>query len=831
MKRVLSFAWRGLLRDLRAGELHALALALVVASGAVSTVGFFTGRVQAALIGQAAEVLAADLIIESSRAVPAAWREAARSAGLSVVRTVSLRSVAQSVERTQLVELKAAETGYPLRGALRTSLRLGDPGSETDGLPPPGSAWIDPRLLALLDLEIGDTLTLGTAEFTVAALLTFEPDRGMNLFSIGPRVLIGWQDLAATGLVMPASRVHHHLLLAGEAHSLERYRTEIEPQLGSDYELQGVEQARPELRGALDRAAAFLNLAALASVLLAGIAVAMAAHRYAARHADAAAVLRCLGASRRFVLAVHAGELLGLALLAAALGCLSGYAAQAVIGTLLAELLGGPLPPPGALPALIGALVALATLLGFALPPLLRLGQVSPLCVLRRDLGLPPFSGLMVYGSGTLVTLALMFWLSGDALLTGWVFVGVLGTLLVLTAAAALLVLGLGALRRHSGLAWRFGVVNLARRARSSVAQLLAFGLALTVLLLLTVVRADLLDAWQRSIPREAPNLFLVNIQPDEVEALREYTTQLTGQAPILYPMVRGRLVMRNGVTVASDDYREPRARRLVAREFNLSWTARVPVGNRISDGAWWDAGPPYAALASVEQGLAETLGIAVGDRLRFRIAAQEIEVTVSNLREVAWDSFQVNFFVVLPPGVIDTLPATWITSFRLPPDREGGALASLVRRFPSVTAIDVQALLGHVQRIIDRVTLAVESVFVFTLLAGLAVLFAAIHATLDARRHEAALLRTLGARRRRLLAGLAVEFTGLGLLAGLLAACAASAVGWVLAREVFDLPYQVGLWPWLLGPVGGAVLVGLAGLAGTWRVVEQPPLTVLRRP
>lgn len=828
MSAPLRFAWRTLLRDLRAGELHVLGLALAIAAGAVSTVGFFTERVERALAGQATEVLAADLLVESHREVPAAWRAEATRRGLATARTLTMRSVAVVGERTQLVEIKAAESGYPLRGQLRTAAAPGGAETPATGLPAPGEVWVDARLLHLLELAVGDRVGLGAHEFTIARVLTFEPDRGLNVFSLGPRVLLGWGDLAATGLVLPASRVHHHLLLAGESRALDAFRGWLEPQLGSDHELEGVEQARPELRAALDRAGAFLNLAALVSVLLAGVAVAMAAQRHAARQADASAVLRCLGASRRFVLVAYAGELVLLGVGAGLLGVVAGYASQALIGGLVAGLMGGTLPPAAPTPAAVGLGVALATLLGFGLPPLLRLGRVSPLRVLRRDLGLPPLPGLAVYGIGGGAMAALMLWLSRDAVLTGWVLAGVLGTLLALTAAAGLLVLGLGRLRRRSGLAWRFGLHNLARRARGSVAQLLAFGLALTVLLLLTVVRAELLDAWRANVPPDAPNLFLVNVQPDEVPALAARVEDLSGAAPALYPMIRGRMVRINGDAVEPESYPSPRAQRLAGREHNLSYAAALPIDNRVVDGRWWD-GAPYPAEASIESGLAETLGLARGDRIAFRIGEREVEVTVGNLREVDWDSFRVNFFVLLPPGLIDAFPATYITSFHLPAAARP-ALADLVRSFPSVTVIDVDALLGHVRRIVDRVTLAIEFVFGFTLLAGIAVLYAAIHATLDQRRQEASLLRTLGARRRGLLHALATEFLLLGALAGSLGAAAAGAVGWLLARQVFDLPWQGTGALWLYGPLAGMAVVGLAGLAGTWRVAGQPPLTVLRR-
>lgn len=828
MTAVVRFAFRALQRDLRAGDLRALALALVIAAASVSTVGFFTDRTQRALAGQAGEVLAADLVVEASRALPQAWLAQAQARGLRRTQLLSFRSVALAGERSQLVEIKAAGPGYPLRGELRTAAAPFAADAGADGtLPAAGEVWVGAGLLQALDLAVGDRVALGAREFTIARVLTFEPDRGLSLFSIGPRVLMRRADLEGTRLVQPASRVHHHLLLAGEAKPLAAMRDWLEAQDAPGIEIQGLDEARPELRTALSRAEVFLRLAALVSVLLAGVAVSMAARRHAERQADTAAILRCLGATRRFVVAVYALELLGLGLIAALVGCLLGLAGQEVIARIVAALMQGTLPPPGPLPAVVGALTALATLAGFALPPLMRLGGVSPLRVLRRDLGLPDLSSVAVYGAGAATMLGLMLWMTGDAALTAWVLGGAVVTMLALGAAAGLLVLALGRLRHNTSLAWRFGLSNLSRRARTTVAQLLAFGIGIMVLLLLTVVRTDLLTTWRSNAPPDAPNLFLINIQPDESAALREALARLSGAPPTLYPMVRGRLVALNGAAVDPVGYADPRARRLVEREFNLSYMAGLPVENRVIAGRWW-SGAPYGAETSVEVGLAETLGIGLGDRLRFRVADREFEVRVTSLRQVEWGSFRVNFFVVMPPGILEEAPTTMITSLYVPALQKG-ALADLVRGFPSITVFDVGAILSSVQRIMDRVTLAIEFVFGFTLLAGLAVLHAAIAATLDQRRREASLLRAFGARRRDLLRGLVAEFLLLGALAGLLAAAGASAISWVLAHEVLELAYGGSPWLWIAGPLGGGLLVCAAGVGGTWRVIGSPPMSVLR--
>ncbi|GAB6043511.1 ABC transporter permease [Endothiovibrio diazotrophicus] len=818
-------------REWRAGELRVLALALVVAVAAITSVGFFTDRVRVGLERQAGELLAADLRVVGSAPPPEAWAAEGRRRGLAASSYVRFPSVVLAGERAQLVSAKAVAAGYPLRGELR-SAATPFAAEEGGGAPAPGTVWAEARLFPLLGIAPGDSVKLGRATLRVARVLTYEPDRGGGFSELAPRLLFNAADLEATALIRPGSRVRYALLAAGEVQAVAGFRRWLKERLGPGMRIEGVRDARPELKSALERAERFLGLAAMVSVILAGVAVALAARRHAERHLDGAAVMRCLGAGQRQVLAIYLWQMVWLGLAACALGAAVGYGAQEGLVRLLGSLVpagaSGALPAPSPWPLLSALVTGMAALLGFALPPLLPLRRVPPARVLRRDLGPAPAGAWWVYGGAVTVLAVLMAWQAGEARLAVLVIGGVAVTLALLVAAAWLLVRALRPLRARVGVSWRWGLANIGRRAGGSVIQVAAFGLGIMALLLLGIVRVDLLEGWRASLPERAPNQFLINIQPDEVAGVARFIHDGGGPQPDFRPMIRGRLVRVNERAVGPDDYQNPRAQRLVAREFNLSWSAALYPGNRIAAGRWWSQGDSPGQF-SVESGLAETLGIALGDRLRFRIAGREVEGRVTSLRDLEWGSFQVNFFVAAPPGLLEEYPATYITAFHLPPERRG-LLAELVKRYPSVTVIDVEALMAQVRSIIERVSSALEYVFLFTLAAGLTVLYAAIQATSDERMRESALLRTLGADRRRLWGGMVAEFATLGLLAGTVAALAATAVGYGVSLSVFDLPYRPDPLLWLAGPLGGLVGVGAAGLLGVRRVVERPPLATLRR-
>lgn len=820
---------RDTLREWRSPELRVLAAALVIAVAAVAAVGFFTDRVDRGMTQQAATLLGGDIAVVSNAPIPESWLVEARERGLTATRSATLPSVLFTPDDdSQLVSVRAVDRDWPLRG----EVQLGgepDPVPSLQG-PEPGQAWGDGALLQSLELAPGATVELGGLRLALSAQLLVEPDRGSNLFDIAPRLLIHFEDLERTGLIGPGSRVRYQFLAAGPPAAVEGLRVWLETQMQPGQRLLDLEDANPELREAINRAQRFLGLASLMAVLLAGAAIAVAAHHYANQRADAAAVMRALGASRRLVLRVYFLRVLAIAAVASSLGLALGFGAQFVLSGILGDWLATELPPPGWRPVIAGLGVGLVTAAGFALPALLRIGQVSPLRVLQRNLGLPPVSVWLSTALALVTFGALLYWQSADPALAAWVLLGTGVALVVLGVLGLLLIVLLRPLRDRGGMALRFGLANLSRRGGLSAIQMVAFSIGILALLLLAIVRVDLLSAWEQNIPADAPNLFFINIQPGQERDFADRVAAAGLERPELDPMIRGRLVAINGERVSAADFDDDRARRLLEREFNLSHADAPPAHNRVSAGRWFDPGAGAEGGWSVESGLMERFSLRMGDELTFTIAGAPVSGPITSVREVNWDSFKVNFFVIGPPALLQDQPKTYITALYLPPELEA-AKNRWLREFPAVTAIDVAALLAQVRSVIEQATRAVEYVFLFTLFAGLTVLYAAVQATRDVRRRETALLRTLGARRQQIRNGLLAEFGTLGLLSGLLAALIASAVGGLLAWQVFGFDYAVNPMTFVFGIGGGTLGIGLAGWLGTRRVLDQAPLRVLRGP
>ncbi|MCP4408909.1 MAG: FtsX-like permease family protein [Gammaproteobacteria bacterium] len=824
----LSLAWRLIRRDGSSAELRLLVLALALAIGSVTAVGFFTDRVDQALQHQAGAMLAADLVLAGNDPIPDSYRAEANRLGLRTARTLSFPSVVVQAQRTQLVEVKAVSPEYPLRGELRIRPALAEPEQLSNDTPQSSYLWVEAKLLVALGMDTGQSLSLGERHFEVAAVISRDTGEGSNLFRLGPRVLMSLEDIPSTGLVSPASRVRHRLLVAGPGSLIEQYRHWVAERIPQGISLQHMSNARPELRNALERGRRFLSLAALAAVLVAGAAVALATRQFVERNSDISAILRCLGASSSFVLHLLLLRLLLIGIVAGVVGMLVGYLAQLFLVHLIGDWFNTELPPPGWRPLGVALGTALATLIGFTLPPMLRLGSVSPLRVLRKDLTVRPpaywVSGLCAF----LAMALLMWWQAGESKLAAWVVGATLATLILLLTTARAMVLLLRPLRQRSGTLWRYALAGLARNPGLSAIQLTGFGLGMLAILLLATVRIDLLAAWQRTIPSEAPNQFLINIQSHEVPDLEQFLEQRQLDIAGIYPMLRARLTHINATAISPDDYVSDRAKRLVAREFNLSWAGMLQQGNQIVAGHWWGDKRSGEPIFSVEQGLAQSLGVQMGDELNFNLAGLSIRGRVGSLRTVRWDSFQPNFFVIGTPGLLQKYPATYITSFYLPPGQEQ-RISELVARFPAVTIIDTRAIMGQIREMMDRGALAAEYVFFFTLAAGLLVLYAGIQASGQSRRQESAILRTLGLQRNQLLLAVGFEFVTLGLLAGLLASACASLTGWVLSTELFELDYRFNPWLWIAGILGGGLGIGLAGVLATYPLVVRPPLQTLR--
>ncbi len=832
---ILHLAWRNLWRDLRAGQLRLVLVAVTLAVAALTAVGFFADRLQGALARDARQLLGGDAVLASDQPTPAAFSAEAARLGLRSSSTLGFPTMARAPEEqggaSRLVALKSVAPGYPLRGRLQVATSAEEPGQPTDAIPAPGEVWADAALLQALGLAVGDALLLGDARLRVARILTFEPDRGAGVLSFAPRVLLNAHDLAATALVQPASRIGYRFAVAGEAAAVQRYsrwaQAEIERSGRRGLRLETLDTGRPEMRQTLERAQQFLNLVALLAALLSAVAVALAARGFANEHLDSAALLRVLGLAQRRIAGAYALEFAGVGLLASSLGLLLGYGVHFGFALLLAGLVPEGLPPPSAWPLLLGLGVGMTLLLAFGLPPMLQLAQVPPLRVLRRDLGALRPASLATVVLGLAGFGALLLAVSRDLRL-GLIAVGGFAGAALLFALLAWVALRL--LRRSvpeaSAPPWLvLATRQLAARQGYAVVQVVSLALGLLALVLLVLLRTDLIASWQQATPADAPNRFVINIQPDQAQDFRQQLARSGVAQYDWYPMFRGRLVAVNDRAIGPQDYADERARGLVEREFNLSYAAQAPAHNQVVAGAW-QAGE--AGAVSVEEGIAKTLGLHLGDRLRFDVAGVTSEARITSLRKVDWSSLHANFFVMYPLAAMPEVPATYLAAYRAP--TQPGFDNALVQRFPNVTNVDMGATLAQLQTVLAQVVRAVEFLFAFTLAAGLVVLFASVAATREERAREFAIMRAMGAQARLLRQVQRAELAGVGLLAGALASSVAVLIGWLLAHYVFDFAWTVRPWVPLAGSLAGALLALLAGWWGLRGVLRRPVVQTLRQ-
>ena len=836
--RTLSLAWRQLRRDLKAGDIRILLAALVLAVVAVASVGFVTDRAERALAMEANRLLGGDALVRGDAPIVGIVDAAADAPGLRRTQTVELDSMIRvgsgGDAQLRLGDLRALGEGFPLRGVFRI---VGEDGIERDAaaIPEPGTLWLSRAGADTLGARLGDSVGIGTRELRLAALVVQEPDASIDYFNVAPKAFLNLADLPSSGLVQEGSRLRYRLVVAGDAAAVERFTATAKANLGRGQHIETITDARPEVRSALDRAGRFLGLAALVSVILAAVAVAMAARRHSERHLSGVAVMRCLGAQQRTLVGIHVGELLLLGLVACTLGVAIAFALQWSVAGWLAQALKVEIPPASIWPALRGYGVGLVVLLAFGAPPVLALRRVPALRVLRRDLDGAEPSAWLVALAGLAGLAALLWWQAGSATLAIAMLLGIAATLAVLALIAWALIVAVRRLRTRLRGALRYGLANVSRRAGTSIAQVSALGLGLMALLLLTFVRTDLLDRWQLALAQDAPNRFIINVQDDQIAPVRDFIASQGIAEPVLFPMVRARLVERNGTPVTGADYanrsgdaeQDRQAQRRAEREFNLSMADALRDDNAVTAGTFWNGTPARPEL-SVEEGFAADLGWQVGDRIAFDIAGQRFEAPITSLRSVDWESFQPNFFVLASPGALAGYPASHITAVQVPPERTRFT-AELVQRFPNLSVVDVDAVLAQVRSTADQVSTVVQVVFWFSLLAGVLVLLAAVSTSQDERLLEGGVMRALGGRRGQLRMAQVSEFAAIGLLAGLVAAIAASILSGVVAEQVFDLPWRPN---WMLAAVGSTVGVAvtlLAGLFATRKVLDAPPSATLR--
>ena len=824
-------AMRLLRRNAKSGEARVLLVALFIAVASVTTVSFFADRVESALNNQANELIAADVVVISDKPVDARFRDEAARLKLAVAEATTFPSMVAGDEArgqgVNLAEIKAITPSFPLRGKIRIADAPGAPDRDATGIPAAGTVWVPDVLLTRINAQVGDELKVGEAKLKIAALVVKEPDSVLDYMGIAPRVMLNADDLAATKLVQTGSRITYRLLLAGERKSVDEFGATFKGQLKRGERIESVRDARSEVRVALERAQNFLGLAALLSVVLASVAVALAARRYSQRQLDCAAMMRCLGATQADIFLLNVWQFLVLGFGACALGVTAGFIFQTGLAALLTGLFTVALPAPTIMPALQGMAIGMVLLLGFTLPPLLALRKVATLRVLRRDLDPFDAGATFAYVLGFATLAALIIWRAGDVKLGAIAVGGFVVALGIAGLAGWLLIRATASLRGATSGSWRYGLANMKRHAGGSLIQIIALGLGIMAMLLLTLVRTDLISKWQGNLGANMPNRFVINMQSDQLDQVRQYFKEQRLDIPDLYPMIRGRLVEINDKKVVPADFKDERAKRTAEREFNLSSVATLQPDNKILAGKFWTP-DSIEKQFSVEDGIAKVLGIGVGDTLTYDIAGSQFKGKVTSLRKVEWDSFKANFFVIANPGVLDSYPASYISSFHLAPGNEA-VVTGLVKRFPNLSVIDLTAIMNQVRVITDQVANAVSYVFMFALAAGLVVLYAAIASTQDERVFDAAIMRTLGANRKQMIVVQLAEFLAIGLLAGLIASLGAMVLAAVLSERVINVPYAINWWIPLIGIVGGAVGVALAGLLGTRKAVDSPPLATIR--
>ncbi|MDM5178608.1 FtsX-like permease family protein [Massilia sp. DJPM01] len=831
-------------RDWRAGELRFLLIALIIAVSSLSAVGFFIDRMRSGLNRDAHQLLGADLLVNADQPLDPAWRAEAVKRGLVLADTVTFPSMAQAGEGEQSVSLlaavKAVSPAYPLRGQLRitTSMEQASAalGQKTDSTPAAGTVWVDPNIVSALKTGVGGRMRVGDKEFTIAQLIASEPDRGPSFANFSPRVMLPLADLAATGLVENGSRVTYRLQVSApsnnDTNSVKAFEEWITARIEADkvrgVRVESLENGRPEMRATLDRADRFLSLVGLLSAMLAAVAVAMAARRFMQRHLDACAMLRCLGLTQNQVTELYLIEFALVGLAGSALGVLAGFGGHFVLMQLIGSMLSTDLPPVSFLPALQGIATGMLLLVGFALPPILQLRNVPHNRVIRREQAAPKPMALATYGLGLIVFVGLMLWQAGDVTLALSTAAGFLGGFAVFALVAWG---GLAALKTLRGAidnqSWRFAVTSLQRRPGATIVQVVSLALGLMALLLLTVVRGDLMTAWRSATPPDAPNRFIINILPDQKNEVAQRIAAAKVSEAQMFPMIRGRLTAVNGQTITAATYQDDNARRLAEREFNLSTMNELPASNQIVGGRWYQDAPGVAE-ASVEQGIAKTLGLKLGDTMRFDVGGTLVDARVTSLRKLEWGSMRANFFVIINPAAMEKTSQTFMTAFHLPAAQSTFTNA-LTRDYPNLTVIDVSGIIRQLQEVLDQVVAAVEFLFMFTLASGVLVLYAALMGSQDERTREAGLLRALGATRKQLSRAQWIEFSLVGGLAGLLAASGAAALGWALATYQFKFPWTFSPMVWLAGLVVGALCAIIGGWLGLRNVLRQPPLQTLR--
>lgn len=823
-------AWQQLRANWRAGDLRVLLIALILAVAAITSVNAFSQRMAMHLNSQGGILLGGDLVVISDHAIPQEYSQQAQQLGLSITQTAEFPSMVVHQDHSQMAEIKALGTGFPLKGDFSVQLAPNTPARLIAQPPAVGEVWLEPRIMAVLSLKLGDRIQLGEQALKVSGVLEREPSRGGDMFSFAPRAMMSAQDLAATKLIQFGSRVKYQLIVAGDAPQLAAFSSWLKPRLQRGERVEDVKTARPEIRSALDKAEVFLGLSAMVSVMLAIVAMLLASGPYLNRQLDTFAMLRCFGATTRMIQTILLWQTVWLALLGGVLGGLLGYALQQGLAVLAGRLFLESLAAGSVWPYIFGIGLSLLVMLTLMWPHLRAMRTLPTVQILRREVEVNLTQDGLQYLPMVLFVALLMFWQAKTLQMALAVSGGLLVTCIVMAGLAYVAIRLLFTLRLRQGAlatSLQIGFTNLRRRLRLSIAQMVAFSLGMMVIILLSIVKTDLMQSWQDSLPADAPNRFVINLQPDQLTAFKALFAQQQHITPQVHAMVRARLVAINDQKVNTDNYQDERAKRLVSREFNLSWAEKMQADNRLIAGQWWtaaDAGKPFISL---EQDIAKNLNIHLDDSLTYDVAGTPLILKVTSIRKVEWDSMRANFFAVTPPKTIEQLPTSYMTAFHLPPE-QSDFVQALVRSFPNLTVIDVAALMEQVRSIMQKMSVAVSYVFLFSLITGLAVLYAALIATQQARIRESTLLRVLGASKWQVSVVMLAEFVAVALCAVSVAVILANGVAWYISLQLLEIPYHFNLTLSATAIISALLLIPAAAWLALRRYLNYPPKQLL---
>jgi len=824
MKIAAKLLWR----EFKKGELNLLLVALLIAVTSMSSVSLITSRVATALLQQAGDLIAADVMVSSTEPTPASWLNKAKNSSVDYTKTVQFPSVVLSDDKSHLVSIKAVSMGYPLRGELKIDTKPYTDGTVTQAIPAVGNTWVDSRLFNALQLSMGSLIDVGGIKLRVSKILSFEPDFGGDLFSAAPRLMMNSHDLDATELIVPGSRVKYKALFAAESHALATFKSWLEKQLRPTDRMQGIKDARPELKTALDRADRFLGLSALVAVMLAAIAIALASSRYAHRHENSSAIMRTFGAKQNTILGIFSIQLAIIGFIASVLGLVVGYIVHEGIIYYFSQLIPRDLPDANIFALLPAFFAGMLLIFCFSLPALIRLKNISPIQVIQSRTTPLSSRRFLFYLPAVIIIGLLIFWQAGDIQLATFYIAGLVATVVILLLATLLLLSLANQFKSQLPVSWRLGLTYLTRRKLNTMIESAGFGIGMMVIIILVLIRTDLIDDWLVSLPEDTPNQFLINIQPHQVAELTSIFEATSRQQPTFYPMVRGRLTRINGAAVSAENYDNPRTQRLATRLFNLTWANQLPAENEIVQGQWW-SGKEQKPQFSFDKDLAEQLGIKIGDKLTYYISGTTITAPVTSFRTINWDSFQPNFFVISPDITLQNFPATYISSFYLDKNNKD-FLTRLVRQFPNITILDVQQMINQVRNIMEKVTLVIEAVFLFTLVAGILVMIATMQSTHDERIRDNAIMKTLGASKKQLRKILFTEFFLIGVISSLVATIAANITGYAIASNLMNMPYQVHVNSVAGSLIIGTTIITTTGLIAFWRYHKISPVSTLRQ-